>query len=114
MLVFVGSSVEPKATGIQAEENKEVISDVKKVLDFVSDFLSDRAKYVKWIDDLKEYSKGALFKEDYFTKLEYLFRELESAAGIYNECLKLVFHTSAPGDLELCTIRMPTVRLQLK
>ena len=114
LLVFVGSSVEPKATGIQAEENKEVISDVKKVLDFVSDFLNDRAKYVKWIDDLKEYTKGALFKEDYFTKLEYLFRELKSAAAIYNECLKLVFHTSAPGDLELCTIRNANGEIAVK
>lgn len=105
LLIFVGTSVEPKAKGAQADENKEVISDVKKVLDFFRDMLSQRSQYVTWIDDLRENRDTALFAKDYWPRFEYLFRQFRSSDAIYDACLKAMFHTSAPDGIELFTLR---------
>lgn len=105
LLIFVGTSVEPRARGIQAVENQEVISDVKKVLDFLKDFLAKRNQYVKWIDDLKENRRSALFKEDYWTRFAYLFKEFRSADAIYSACLRILFHSISPDSIELHTLR---------
>jgi len=105
LLIFVGTSVEPKAKGAQAEENRGVISDVKKVLDFFRDLFHKRSQYVRWIDDLRENRDTALFGSDYWQKLDYLFKRFPTSDAIYDACLKVLFHTSAPEGIELFTLR---------
>lgn len=105
LLIFVGTSVEPKATKKQEEENKEVISDVKIVLDFFNDFLKNRKHFISWINHLMKYSSHSLFKEDYFSKLQYLFKEVPYAEAIYEWILKLVFNNPSADTLELYTMR---------
>jgi len=119
LLIFVGSSVEPKPkTGslskAQESENQEVISDVKLVLDFLKDFLQNRAKYLQWIKALIEHSDDALFKEDYFAKLDYLITELGKPEDIYEFCLKTVFNHTTGGELELHTLPKADGEIALK
>lgn len=105
LLIFVGTSVEPKAKGTQAEENKEVISDVKTVLDFFKDLLEKRSQYVQWINDLRESKDTALFAQDYRLKLEYLFKEFRTSDGLYDACLTVLFHSPSPDVVELHPLR---------
>lgn len=116
LLIFVGSSVEPKtkAGSEQDKENQAVISDVKLVIDFLNDFLQNREKYLVWIKALKDHSKDALFTEDYFTKLNFLFAELATTENIYEFCLKTVFNHSTGGELELHTIPKAEGEIALK
>ena len=116
LLIFVGSSVEPKpkAGSEQDKENQAVISDVKLVIDFLNDFLQNREKYLAWIKALKDHSSDALFTEDYFTKLNYLFAELTKPENIYEFCLKTVFNHSTGGELELHTIPKAEGEIALK
>lgn len=119
LLIFVGSSVEPKPkTGslskAQESENQEVISDVKLVLDFLKDFLQNRAKYLQWIKVIIEHSDEALFKEDYFAKLDYLITELGKPEDIYEFCLKTVFNHTTGGELELHTLPKAEGEIALK
>lgn len=119
LLIFVGSSVEPKPkTGklsqAQESENQEVISDVKLVLDFLKDFLQNRAKYLQWIKALIEHSDDSLFKEDYFAKLDYLLTELGKPEDIYEFCLKTVFNHTTGGELELHTLPKAEGEIALK
>jgi hypothetical protein len=114
LLIFVGTSVEPRAKGVVAEENKEVISDVKRVLDFINDLFSRRRQYVKWIDDLRENRGAALFRQDFWPKLEYLFRELPSADAIYDAFLSVLFHAQSPDGIELYTLRDAEGEIALK
>lgn len=119
LLIFVGSSVEPKPkTGklsqAQESENQEVISDVKLVLDFLNDFLQNRTKYLQWIKALIEHSDDALFKEDYFAKLDYLITELGKPEDIYEFCLKTVFNHTTGGELELNIIQKAEGEIALK
>jgi hypothetical protein len=105
LLIFVGTSVEPKAKGTVADENKEVISDVKKVLDFFNDFFRRRDQYIGWIDDLIQNKRLALFKEDYRPRFEYLFKELPDAEAVYQLCSRALFHSASPDVIELYTLR---------
>jgi hypothetical protein len=119
LLIFVGSSVEPKPkTGKLSQalekENKDVISDVKIVLDFLNDFLKERAKYQKWIKALMQRTDEAIFKDDYFGKLEYLFGELSKPEDIYEFCLKTVFNHNTGGELELHIIQKAEGEIALK
>jgi hypothetical protein len=119
LLIFVGSSVEPKPKNgslskAQESENQEVISDVKLVLDFLKDFLHDRTKYLQWIKVLIEHSDDALFKEDYFAKLDYLISELGKPEDIYEFCLKTVFNHTTGGELELYTLPKAEGEIALK
>lgn len=109
LLIFVGSSVEPKPkkgnlSQLQENENKDVISDVKTVLDFLNDFLQNRSKYLVWIKNLQDRSGESLFPEDYYGKLEYLFKQLQKPEDIYEFCLKTVFNHATGGELELYTL----------
>ena len=119
LLIFVGSSVEPKPKSgslskAQESQNQEVISDVKLVLDFLNDFLQNRAKYLEWIKALIKYSDDALFKEDYFAKLDYLISELSKPEDIYEFCLKTVFNHTTGGELELSIIQKAEGEIALK
>lgn len=119
LLIFVGSSVEPKPKSgslskAQESENQEVISDIKLVLDFLNDFLKNRAKYLQWIKVLIEHSDEALFKEDYFTKLNYIISELGKPEAIYESCIKTVFNHSTGGELELHTLPKAEGEIALK
>jgi gamma-glutamylcyclotransferase (GGCT)/AIG2-like uncharacterized protein YtfP len=119
LLIFVGSSVEPKPKSgslskAQESENQEVISDVKLVLDFLNDFLQNRAKYLQWIKVLIEHSDDALFKEDYFAKLDYLITELGKPEDIYEFCLKTVFNHTTGGEMELHTLPKAEGEIALK
>lgn len=119
LLIFVGSSVEPKPKSgslskTQESENQEVISDVKLVLDFLNDFLQNRAKYLQWMKALIEHSDDALFKEDYFSKLDYLITELGKPEDIYEFCLKTVFNHTTGGELELHTMPKAEGEIALK
>lgn len=109
LLIFVGSSVEPKPKSgnpgtAQQEDNAAVLSDVKLVLDFLNDFLQNRPGYLGWIKALQHRSDEALFKDDYFGKLTYLFNELPQPEDIYSFCLKTVFNHTTGGELELHTL----------
>ena len=114
LLLFVGTSVEPKAKGTQLEENREVISDVKKVLDFLKDMFAKRRQYVKWIEDLRVNSPKALFPQDYWKKLEYLFKELKTSDAIYDACLRVLFYSASPEGIELYTLRNTEGEIGLK
>ena len=115
LLLFVGSSVEPKPSSKDSiKENKDVISDVKTVLDFFNDFLNNREKYIVWINALKGNSDDALFKSDYYSKLHYLFGEIPDGRFIYEFCLKSVFNHSTGGELELYTLRNAEGEIALK
>lgn len=116
LLIFVGSSVEPKAKAgsEQDKENQAVVSDVKLVLDFLKDFLSNRKKYLEWIKVLIEHSDDALFKEDYYAKLDYLITELGEPGSIYEFCLKTVFNHTTGGELELHTLPKAEGEIALK
>lgn len=119
LLIFVGSSVEPKPKSgslskAQETENLEVISDVKLVLDFLNDFLKNRSKYLEWIKLLQTHSNNAIFKEDYFTKLNYLFTELTKPEDIYEFCLKTVFNHTTGGELEFHTLPKADGEIALK
>ncbi len=119
LLIFVGSSVEPKPksgslSGAQQQENTAVISDVKIVLDFLNDFLQNRGKYLHWIQALKERRDEALFKDDYFGKLSYLFAQLPAAEAMYAFCLKTVFNHNTGGELELHTLPKAEGEIALK
>lgn len=119
LLIFVGSSVEPKPKSgnlsqAQQNENKDVISDVKIVLDFLNDFLKERAKYQNWIKVLMQRTDEAVFKDDYFGKLEYLFGELAKPEDIYAFCLNTVFNNSTGGELELHTLPKAEGEIALK
>jgi len=119
LLIFVGSSVEPKPKSgtlsqAQQSENKDVISDVKIVLDFLEDFLKERAKYQNWMKVLMQRTDEAIFKDDYFGKLEYLFGELSKPEDIYEFCLKTVFNNNTGGELELHTIPKAEGEIALK
>ena len=57
LLIFVGSSVEPKPksgsiSNVQEAENINVISDVLLVINFLRDFLKKRKVYLNWISEL--------------------------------------------------------------
>jgi hypothetical protein len=116
LLIFVGSSVEPKpkAGSEQDKENQAVISDVKLVLDFLKDFLQNRLKYLEFITALKKYSSEALFKEDYFTKLVYLFNDFDEPVNIYTFILKSIFNHTTGGELELHTLPKAEGEIALK
>lgn len=115
LLIFVGSSVEPKPSSkTQIEENSNVVSDVKTVLDFFNDYLQNRSKFIKWIKLLKGYSDESLFKNDYYSKLGFLFTEIGSAEKIYEISLKLVFNSNTGGELELYTLRNADGEIALK
>ena len=114
LLIFVGSSVEPKPNKAQAQENDDVVSDVKTVLDFFNDFLQNRKKYLHWINALKARTDDALFKDDYYGKLEYLFGQLPNVTDIYEFCLKTVFNHNTGGELELHTLRNAEGEIALK
>ena len=115
LLIFVGSSVEPKpSSSAQKKENEDVVSDVKTVLDFFNDFLQNRTKYIDWINDLLSREEGALFSEDYYPKLHWLFNKLPEASAIYDFTLKSVFNTNVTAELELYTIRNVDGEIALK
>ncbi len=115
LLIFVGSSVEPKPSSKAVkDENNNVISDVLKVLDFLNDFLTDRDKYIEWIKTLKDNSPQAIFKEDYFSKLSYLFASDNNSDELYDLCLRTVFNHNTVGNLELYTLRNSSGEIGLK
>jgi hypothetical protein len=114
LLVFVGSSVEPRASKKRQAENETVISDVKKVLDFFRDLLSSRDKYVGYIDDLRNNRPLALFRGDYWGRLDYLFSLRGNGEAIYDDALKYVFNNATPGELELYTLRNASKEIALK
>lgn len=102
LLVFVGTSVEPKPSSKEKEENEVVISDVKTVLDFFSDVLGTMQKYVDWIGEL--WANQGVFAERYHSRLTYLHETAPSALEVYRLLLRHIFHTDSPGELELDVI----------
>ncbi len=112
LLVFVGSSVVPKATGTEKRENDDVISDVKTVLDFFLDFTTDRTKYMGWITALRH--NGGLFPGDYRSRLDYLFSECMTDDAIYTLIINRVFNSSTAEPLELYTLRNNNAEIGLR
>jgi len=106
LLVFAGSSVEPKPlygelSKSMQDQNSGVISDVKLVLDFFNDLLINREKYIQYISHIMKESHEALFAQDYFQKLDYLFAHSSDAALIYSYLLKYIFNHHASASPEL-------------
>jgi hypothetical protein len=119
LLIFVGSSVEPKPKSgsiskVQEAENIDVISDVLLVINFLRDFLKKRKVYLNWISELINQGEGALFAEDYSSKLHYLFSELSTPENIYEFCLKTIFNNTTAGEIEFYTFPKADGEIGLK
>lgn len=114
LLVFVGSSVVPKVSANTSEkrENDEVISDVKTVLDFVQDFVADRARYVGWIAALRH--NAGLLSADFRGRLDYLFTECPTNDEIYTLIIGRVFNAATAEPLELYTLRNNNAEIGLR
>ncbi len=113
LLIFVGHTVNPKATSkVDKDDNKITVSDVKIILEFFHDFLNEKDKYINWIKEIAN-NKG-LFSEDYNIKLSLLFNNITSPNELYSTVLQVVFNNKTPDRLELYTLRNANGEIALK
>lgn len=104
LLAFVGHTVNASATRKQdKEDNKETISDVVVILDFLNDFLINKEKYVNWMEDI--FNNRGIFSEDYFLKLHFLRNTINNSEKVYRFIIELVFNGSSPDKIELYNIQ---------
>ena len=113
LLIFVGHTVNPKAKGKEAEDNEETISDVKILLDFWQDFLTNRSKYEAIIRLILD-CENDQFCQEYNLKLHWLFTKLDTPQKIYDAVLKYALNTDAPDTLELYTMKDASGEIALK
>jgi len=112
--VFVGSTVNAVYT-----ENKQPRSDVLTVARFLHHFLSDKSWAVKTIQIILERKTGLVSPDgqDIFAEyFSFLHEENfdDKPSNLYDEILKRIFHTSAPGGLHMCDIKNSLNELGLK
>ncbi|MBC8344577.1 MAG: DEAD/DEAH box helicase family protein [Bacteroidetes bacterium] len=114
MLIFVGHTVNPKAAkdSAEEEENKQTISDVKILMEFFQDLLTDRAKYINWINSF--ISGNSAFSSDYRKKLDWLKTKSKTPSQLYNKLLYEVFNVKSADKLELHPLRNADGEIALK
>jgi len=103
LLIFIGHTVNPKATSrSEKEDNTVTVSDVKILLEFVKDFLDNAAKYKRYIQNI--FANEGLYNEDYYSKLIYFKERLSDGENVYRYIIKEVFNAELPNELELLVI----------
>jgi hypothetical protein len=94
--VFVGHSV----TGGNSKEDKESLTDVQEIVGFFADFLSNKVKWMGYIDQLLNGQSGLKDPngEDLFKDLfGYLRKQNRSSEEIYDDIVRRVFNAN-PGE----------------
>ncbi|MCF8227513.1 MAG: DEAD/DEAH box helicase family protein [Bacteroidales bacterium] len=113
LLIFVGHTVNQKATAKgEKKENEITISDVKLLINFFAEFLSDRQKFTVYLDEILK--RSSFFSDDYKYKHDFLFDKFNSAPELYNLILRLIFNSEVGGVIELLTIRNAPGEIALK
>ena len=110
--VFVGSTV-----NAVYKKNKEKSSDVLTVARFLHLVLSERQWTTNAIHRIISGESGLVtqYGQDVFSgRFPFLRATERSSEVIYQDILKMVFHTQAGGGLHLCTIRGAEGELGLK
>ena len=110
--VFVGSTV-----NAVYKKNKEKSSDVLTVVRFLHLVLSERQWTTNAIQRIISGESGLVtqYGQDVFSgKFPFLQATERSSEVIYQDILKMVFHSQAGGGLHLCTIRGAEGELGLK
>lgn len=104
LLIFVGHTVNPKAkkNSLEDKENEDTVSDVKILIEFIKDFLTNANDYKEKIDKLLK--NDGLYKEDYYEKLSYLRQRLNTKKKIYDYIIKEVMNADQPDELVLWVI----------
>lgn len=103
LLIFIGHTVNPKATSkSEKEDNTVTVSDVKILLEFIKDFLDNGSKYKRYIQNI--FSNEGIYKEDYYTKLIYIKERLNDSERVYRFIIKEVFNAVEPDQLILWVI----------
>lgn len=114
LLIFVGHTVNPKAKKqAEIEENEETISDVKILLEFLEDFLSDRGKYEGVIGQVLNCHQEQ-FCQEFHLKLHWLFEHYGTAPALYDAIVRHVLNAEAPDRLELYALKDATGEIGLK
>jgi hypothetical protein len=101
--VFVGSTVNAVYS-----ENRQKRSDVLTVVRFLHRVLSDRGWVVKTIGKLltgQSGLRGADGTDVFLDRFKYLKEMNATAAGLYDDILKRIFHAPSGGGLHLADIR---------
>jgi hypothetical protein len=94
--VFVGHSV----TGGNSKEDKESLTDVQEIVGFFADFLSNKVKWMGYIEQLLNGQSGLKDPngEDLFKDLfGYLRKQNRSSEEIYDDIVRRVFNAN-PGE----------------
>jgi hypothetical protein len=94
--VFVGHSV----TGGNSKEDKESLTDVQEIVGFFADFLSNKEKWMGYIQQLLNGQSGLKDPndEDLFKDLfGYLKKQNRSSEEIYDDIVRRVFNAN-PGE----------------
>ncbi len=114
LLIFVGHTVNPKATAKgEKQENEMTISDVKLLVRFFNDFLVRRDVHIKYLKEILE--KQTLFADDFRYKYDYISGKINNNPDeLYQLILKLVFNAESSGKIELSTIRNAPGEIALK
>lgn len=103
LLIFIGHTVNPKATSkSEKEDNTVTVSDVKILLEFVKDFLDNADKYKGYIQNI--FSNEGIYKEDYYAKLIYLRERFRTGESVYRFIINEVFNSAEPDQLLLWVI----------
>ena len=113
LLIFVGHTVNPRATSqTEKQDNEVTIGDVMLLVHFFSDFLAESQQYKNQLDEILK--QKTLFSNDFRYKYDYLFDKVKNANDLYNLILKLVLNTEASGKIELLTLRNAPGEIALK
>lgn len=113
LLIFVGHTVNPKATTKgDKEDNKITVSDVKILIEFINDYLTNAGNYKDKIDKLLK--NDGLYKEDYYEKLSYLRKRLNTKKKIYDFIIKEVMNAEQPDKLVLMVLAKADGEIALK
>jgi hypothetical protein len=94
--VFVGHSV----TGGNSKEDKESLTDVQEIVGFFANFLSNKVKWMGYIEQLLNGQSGLKDPngEDLFKDLfSYLRKQNRSSEEIYDDIVRRVFNAN-PGE----------------
>lgn len=114
LLIFVGHTVNPKAKKqAEIEDNEETISDVKILLEFWQDFLTNRGKYEGIIQQILNCQQEQ-FCQEFYLKLDWLFERFNSARDVYDAVIEYTLNATAPDTLELYTLRDAMGEIGLK
>jgi hypothetical protein len=114
LLIFVGHTVNPKAKKqTEIEDNEETISDVKILLEFWQDLLTNRSKYEEIIQQVLNCHQEQ-FCQEFHLKLHWLFERFETAQKVYDAVIRDVLNAHAPDILELYTLKDATGEIGLK